>query len=141
MEARGLEAVADWLSAPRLWAAVVGAFFGVQGVWAFVAPHSFFEALATFEPYNEHFVRDIGAIQIGVGTAGVVGALRVRAVVVGLAGLVAFQVLHVVSHVVDRHAGGRPGFDIPALSLVALITAVALGVALWHRGDDTPSAR
>lgn len=101
-----------------------------RALWAFLAPRSFYDTLATFEPFNAHFVRDIGAIQAGVGVAGVIGALRVRPVVVGLAGLLAFQVLHVASHVVDRDAGGRPGFDIPALSLVAALTAAALAIAV-----------
>jgi hypothetical protein len=77
-------------------------------------------------------------MQIGVGIAGLVGALRVRAVVAGLAGLVAFQGMHVVSHVVDRDEGGRPGFDIPALSLLAILTAFALVLAIRDervRGD------
>lgn len=118
-----------WLRAPRAWCGAVGAAIVVQGLWAFLAPRSFYDALATFPPYNSHFLRDIGAIQIGVGVAGVVGALRVRAAVAGLAGLVAFQIPHVYSHVVDRDNGGRPGFDIPALSLLALVTAVALVLA------------
>ncbi len=133
MLTRRTPVIPEWLLAPRLWSAAVGAFFGVQGVWAFVAPGSFFDALATFEPYNEHFVRDVGAIQVGLGVGGVVGALRVRAVIVGLAALVAFQVLHIASHVIDRHAGGRPGFDIPALSLVALLTVAALVISLRAR--------
>lgn len=116
--------------APRAWCAAVGAVVALQGLWAFLAPRSFYDTLATFPPYNSHFLRDIGAIQLGVGVAGVVGALRVRAVVAGLAGLVAFQVPHVYSHVVDRDNGGRPGLDIPALGLLALLTVVALVVAL-----------
>lgn len=123
--------------APRLWCAAVGLVFGLQGVWAFVAPRSFFDTLATFEPYNEHFMRDLGSVQFGVGVAGVIGALRTSAVVTGLAGLVAFQVPHVVSHVIDRDEGGRPGFDIPALSLAALLTVVAL--VLTRRSERAPS--
>jgi hypothetical protein len=127
------------LFAPRLWCAAIGLFIGCQGAWAFVAPRSFFDALATFEPFNAHFVRDIGTIQIGVGVGGIVGGLRVPGVVAGLAGLLAFQVLHVTSHVIDRDAGGRPGFDIPALAVVAVLTAVALTFALRStKGNTSP---
>ena len=129
MRQRWLAAL-DQAGAPRLWCGAVGVLFGLQGLWAFVAPRSFFDTLATFEPFNAHFVRDVGAIEIGVGVAGIVGAFRTSAAVTGLAALAAFQVLHVVSHVVDRQIGGRPGFDIPALSLAALITVIALGLAL-----------
>ncbi len=117
----------------RLLCLAIGAAIAAQGVWAFLAPRSFFDTLAEFEPFNAHFIRDIGTIQIGVGVAGMVGAMRTRPVVVGLAGLVAFQAMHVVSHIVDRDAGGRPGFDIPALSLLAAITAWALYVAVRKR--------
>jgi len=114
----------------RLCCAAIGTFFAAQGLWAFLAPRSFYDALATFEPFNEHFVRDIGAIQAGVGVGGAIGALRVRALVAGLAGLAGFQVLHVASHIIDRDAGGRPGLDIPALSLVAITTVAALIAAV-----------
>lgn len=109
---------------------MVGTLITAQGVWAFLAPRSFYDTLATFEPYNAHFLRDIGTIQIGLGVAGVVGALRSRGVVAGLAGLSAFQVLHVVSHVIDRHHGGHPGFDIPALAVFALATVVAFATVV-----------
>lgn len=121
--------------APALWGAAVGALFGLQGLWAFVSPRSWFDALAVFEPFNEHFIRDIGTFQVGLAVAGILGALRVRAVVVGLGALATFQVLHVASHVIDRDAGGRPGFDIPALSLLAATTVVALVLA-WRAPVD-----
>ena len=70
----------------RLLSAAIGAAIALQGVWAFLAPRSFFDTLAEFDPYNAHFIRDIGTIQVGVGVAGVVGALRTKAVVAGLAG-------------------------------------------------------
>ncbi len=37
------------------------------GLWALAAPRSFFSSLARFDPYNQHFVQDIGAFQIGLG--------------------------------------------------------------------------
>ena len=123
----------------RLLAASIGGLIALQGIWAFVAPRSFFDALATFEPFNEHFIRDIGSFQIGIGVAGVVGALRTRAVVVGLAGLATFQAVHVVSHVIDRDAGGRPGFDIPAFGALAALTVAALVMAV-RQGPDDPDA-
>lgn len=110
----------------RLWCGVIGAFVGLQGLWAFVAPRSFFDALAVFEPFNHHFVRDIGSMQMGIGIAAVVAARRATGLVVGLTALTAFQVLHVLSHVIDRDDGGRPAFDITALGLAAAVTAVAL---------------
>ena len=120
----------------RLLSASIGGVIALQGLWAFLAPRSFFDALATFEPYNAHFLRDIGSFQMGIGVAGVVGALRTRAVVVGLAGLATFQTVHVISHVIDRDAGGRPGLDIPALGALAALTVVALVIAVRQDRDD-----
>jgi hypothetical protein len=91
-----------------------------------VAPRSFYDTLAVFEPFNHHFIRDIGSIQMGVGIAGLVAARKASGLVVGLTGLASFQVLHVLSHVIDRDDGGRPAFDIAALGLAAALTVVAL---------------
>lgn len=120
----------------RLLTLVVGGVFAVQGLWAFVSPRSFYDTLATFEPFNAHFLRDIGAAMVGVGTAAVVSALHPRALVAGLAGLSAFQVVHVVSHVVDRDRGGNPGLDIPMFAILAVLTVAALVVEL--RSSETP---
>lgn len=105
------------------------------GVWAFVAPHSFYGTVATFEPYNRHFVHDVGAMQLGLGVGAIAGALTTRAVVAGLTGLSGFQVAHVLSHVIDRNRGGEPWFDIPSLSLLAAAGLVTL-VAIARRGDE-----
>lgn len=127
------------LRSPQLWCGAVGLFFLTQGIWGYVAPRHFFDTLATFEPYNEHFMRDASAFEMGIAVAGVMGALRVSAAVVGLSGLLVFQVLHVLSHVIDRHEGGRPWFDIPSLSLVAVFTAVALVWAVRDQASETSS--
>lgn len=51
---------------PRVVSIVVGAGFVALGVRGMVSPQSFFEAVAKFEPYNQHFLQDIGASQIGL---------------------------------------------------------------------------
>lgn len=123
----------------RLFALVVGATFAAQGLWAFLSPRSFYDVLATFEPYNAHFLRDIGAGMVGVGTAGVVAALHPRALVAGLAGLTAFQVVHVLAHVIDRDRGGNPGLDIPMFAILAVLTTAALVSELRaDRGPERP---
>ena len=52
---------------PRVVAIVSGIEFVALGVWAMADPHSFFEAVARFEPYNQHFLQDVGAFQVGLG--------------------------------------------------------------------------
>ena len=57
----------------------------VPGVWAFVATAGFAGTVAQFDPYNQHYLRDVGAFQIGLGVAACV-ALRWRDGVVVAAG-------------------------------------------------------
>ena len=55
----------QWL--PKTAAAAGGIGLVGFGAWAMVSPSTFFEVLARFEPYNQHFLQDIGALQIGFG--------------------------------------------------------------------------
>ena len=111
----------------RLVAVGVGLMFVGAGVWAFVAPRSFFENVAAFEPYNAHFIRDIGAFQLGLGAVLLLGVWVRDALFAALAGVAVGAVAHVVAHIVDRHAGGDPVLDIPMFGLVAgLLVAAAI---------------
>lgn len=110
-----------------------GVFWLAIGLWAFFAPHQFFDTLATFEPYNRHFIHDIGSMQIGIGLGAIVAARTLRTLVAAFVGLSAFQVMHVVSHIVDRDLGGTPWFDIPSLTLAAVVGLAALAGA--RRGE------
>jgi hypothetical protein len=112
MTARSLQRFAGW----------AGVVFALgSGVWAFVAPRSFFDNIATFEPYNRHFLHDIGAFSIGLGAV-LLFALVTNwdALRVGLSGLAVGSVVHVVSHIVDSDQGGRDT-DVPGLIVVALV--------------------
>ncbi len=115
--------------------AALGLITLVLGIWAFVAPMSFFEVLAPFEPYNRHFLHDAGVLQIGVGVSMLLAAARRSPVEVALGGFVAFEALHVVSHVIDRDLGGRPAFDITALTVLTLAGVAALIVGRRQRSD------
>jgi hypothetical protein len=48
--------------------------FLVFGAWAFADPESFFDEVATFEPYNQHLIQDVGAFQIGLGAVLLIAA-------------------------------------------------------------------
>jgi hypothetical protein len=37
-----------------------GLLLVATGLWAFAAPRSFFEVVATYPPFNEHLLHDIG---------------------------------------------------------------------------------
>lgn len=112
---------------PRVVAGVTGGFLVVAGLVAFVAPAAFFEAAAAFEPYNAHFIRDIGAFQVGLGVVLLLAVWIDDGLVVALGGVGFGSLVHGVGHALDRDLGGTPAIDIPfwaALSVLLLAVAV-----------------
>jgi hypothetical protein len=107
-------------------AAVLGVITVAIGAWALLAPQSFYDTIATFPPYNRHFLHDVGAFQLGLGAA-LLLALRVRdGLVVALGGYAVGGLAHAVSHLVDRDLGGRPAFDITSLTVLAALAILAI---------------
>ncbi len=125
---------------PRVVAAVAGALFAALGLWAMAGPEAFFRAVARFDPYNRHFIQDIGAFQIGLGAVLLLASSRVRTdgLAVALLGVGAGSAAHTVSHLVGIDLGGSPSSDIPFF--VALTAALVW--AGWARSREvagTPS--
>lgn len=112
---------------------LAGAMFLLFGLWAFLGPRSFFDAVATFEPYNAHLVRDIGAFQIGLGAVLVLVAALHDAHAGALLGVGIGAAFHAVAHVIDRALGGSPGTDIPTFAIVAVALLLA-GIAQLRAG-------
>ena len=108
---------------PAVVAAVGALFFLGSGLWAMIGPESFFDAAARFEPYNQHFIQDIGAFMIGLGAVLALAAAvrRVDGLAVALLGAGAGSAAHVVSHIVGHDRGGNPEVDIPLLSLLSVV--------------------
>lgn len=107
------------------------------GLWALVGPREFRESFpglgfapwANEGPFNEHFVRDVGALYLALAAAGVVAALQRRAdasVAVGVAWLV-FSVPHLAYHL--GHLDHLPLIDVIAQP-VALATPIVLSIPL-----------
>jgi len=124
---------------PRAVAIVGGVTFIAVGVWAMVDPRSFFEAVATFEPYNQHFVRDLGAFQIGLGAVLLLAGIPSRAdgLTVALLGVGVGAALHTVSHIVGRDLGGSPETDIPLFGAMAVLL-LAAGASRWRHQRRSP---
>jgi hypothetical protein len=107
------------------WALAV-AFFGIGGLWAFVDPAGFYNTLATFPPFNKHFLRDIGAFQLGIAVT-LLAVLRWRSgTVVALVGASAASVVHALSHLIDRDEGGRGSDHILLWALAVLLVAATV---------------
>jgi hypothetical protein len=117
----------------RALAAAGGGAFLVFGVWAFADPESFFDRVAMFEPYNQHLLQDIGAFQIGLGAVLLLAVLipGQDAMAVALLGTGVGSTVHVVSHIIGRDLGGRPGSDIPVFIAQSLLLLIP-GVIRWR---------
>ena len=116
---------------PRAVAILLGLAFTALGAWAMIDPRSFFDTIAAFEPYNQHFLQDIGAFQIGLGAVLLLAGVPARAdaLATALGGVGIGSALHTVSHVVGLGLGGTPQTDIPTFSVM---TVLLLGAA-WLR--------
>ena len=107
-------------------ALVAGLFAVAAGAWAFLAPQSFFDRIATFPPYNRHFIHDVGAFQVGLGVALLVSLRWSDGLLVALSGFAAGATVHFAAHVIDRNRGGHPVTDLLGLGILA---AAALAAA------------
>ncbi len=109
---------------------LAGLFFLAPGVWAFAAPHSFYDQLAPFPPYNRHLLHDIGAFQIGIGVALLLALRWSDARFVVFAGAAAGATVHVLSHFVDHDRGGKDT-DVFVFGAVAVLLVVAAALR-WN---------
>jgi hypothetical protein len=99
------------------------------GLWAMIAPHSFYLNAAPFPPYNAHLFHDIGAFQIGLGACLAASLVFKDALVVVLVGNACAGVAHFVAHVLDRSQGGHATDPFTFGILAALVVGLAL--ARW----------
>jgi hypothetical protein len=116
---------------------IAGLFSLGVGLWALLDPASFFSRIALFPPYNQHFLHDVGAFQVGLGLSLLLALVWADALLVVLAANAVGATLHFVSHLVDRNLGGNPATDLPSLGLLAVALAVAAGLRLRQLRRDT----
>jgi hypothetical protein len=111
------------------------------GAWAFLAPRSFYDNVATFEPYNLHLLHDLGAFQLAIGASLLAALFWSDGLTVALAGAAVGAVVHDVGHFMDRDLGGRSS-DPWALGLLAvlLLVALALRIRVRRRAGWRPEA-
>lgn len=122
------------------------------GPWAQFAPVSFWEGFPAFGrgwvsadgPYNEHLIRDVGGLQLGMAVVLLAALLRPTRPLVLVAALasMAWQVPHVPYHML--HLDDLPSFADRAAHVASLLftftVAAALLVAALRR-DGAPKPR
>jgi hypothetical protein len=112
---------------------VLGAPFVGIGVWALAAPRSWYDEfpgagmhwIPAFGPYDEHLVRDLGGLYLGLGLLLVFAAVSLaRPLVQGaLAMLLVFAAPHLVWHLTELDA-------LPTGDNVVNVTTLVLSVVL-----------
>jgi hypothetical protein len=119
------------------------AFVSIQlGIWATLAPRSFYDDYPGFGrewvrvdgPYNEHFVRDFGALNLALAVvtiAALVTMLRPLVIAVAMAWL-AWGVPHLVYHLrhIDVFDTDDKVLNVVALSALPVLAVVVLVLTL-----------
>ena len=116
-----------WRTLIRIAMIGIGVYYLVFGVWALAQPASFYGQIASFSPFNVHFLHDAGAFQIGLGLALILVVVLSDPILAVVLAVGAASLLHVVAHVVDVNLGGQPARDIAALAtLTGVLSIVAV---------------
>lgn len=124
---------------------ITGLFLASNGLFMLAAPKTWYELVPGVTDtgfFNQHFVRDIGIVQLYLGLAFLVGLFQPRMRVVLWAGATLWLIAHAVFHVWEVAAGVcAPGAllrDFPAVSLPAIVGIVATVWAWQMRGQKAP---
>ena len=116
------------------------AFIGLQvGLWAAFAPQSFYDDfpgagriwVSVDGPYNQHLVRDVGALNLALAVVAIVALVTLnRAVVLAAGGAwLAYGLPHLIYHL--RHLDPLDSADQVAVPLSLLLSVVVAAMVLW----------
>ena len=109
------------------------------GIWALFVPMSFYEDfplpgrgwVSALGPYNEHLVRDVGAMNLAFGVllalSGILMDLRL--VQVSLVAYLVYSVPHFLIHLTNTHAYSV-GDNLANLILLGLLVALPLAILI-----------
>lgn len=124
----------DWRDAVLV--TLIGSWLPL-GIWASIAPQSFYDSFPGFGrtwvspdgPFNEHLLRDIGGLWLGLSALLIYALVQRTPQLVRAAGLVVvvFSVPHVSYHIVKFDV---LGLGDGAASLVSLVFVLTLGLGL-----------
>ena len=113
---------------------IAGAITLAIGVWALVDTDSFAD-FADFG-HHAHFLHDIGAFQIGLGSMLLIATVWRDALATVLAAFLIGNTIHVGTHIADSDLGGSASQWI-SLALLSVAIAAALMVRLRELGRAT----
>jgi uncharacterized membrane protein len=119
------------LSFVRAVLAVQGLFYLLTGLLMLFAPVWFFDYIGTYDPYNRHFIGDLGAFTLPLGAALLIAARRPARHLSLIAYALAASILHTLNHIYDDVILGDDVTQalVNAGSLAAL--ALLLGIVWW----------
>jgi uncharacterized protein YjeT (DUF2065 family) len=109
----------------RVVAAAAGLLLVATGLWAFTAPRSFYEVVATYPPFNQHLLHDIGAFNLGLGAALLLALAWADGLLVALGGVGVGAAAHALAHWLDRELGGSPADPWYLTAFAVLLLAAA----------------
>jgi hypothetical protein len=125
----------------RIVAGLGALVFLVFGIWPIVDPQGFFDEVADFPPYNEHFLHDVGAFQVGLGLTLLFALIWPRdALLVAMLGTGIGAAIHVWAHVADSDQGGSDS-DTTSLAVLAVLLLGGAAIRLiTRRATDAEGA-
>lgn len=119
------------------------------GVWAMLAPRSFYDGfpglgrtwVSVDGPYNEHLIRDVGALNLAVAVVLIAAAVTLSRslIIAACVASLAWGVPHFVYHLVNRE-GYSTGDLAASLGGLALFAAIPVALLVLLRGRDVTNA-
>ncbi len=133
----------------RVWIRIALAYLALQslqiGLWALAAPRSFYDGfpglgrgwIAVDGPFNEHLIRDVGALQLSLMVVFISAAMTLNAALirVACAAALVWGVPHFVYHLANTN-GLSTSDQFGLLGGLALFAALPLAVLWWSQSLD-----
>lgn len=133
----------------RLWIRVVLGYLALNtvqlGVWALFAPQSFYDSfpgmgrsfISVDGPFNEHLLRDFGALNLALFVLLVAAAIRMSRELIVVAALssLTWGVPHFIYHMVNTD-GLSNGDLVISLGALALFAALPISLLVMSRGNE-----
>jgi hypothetical protein len=114
----------------RISVAAVAAVNLAIGLWAGIAPGSFYDQVATYGAENGHFLGDIASAYLGIGIALAIAVSRPSWRVPALAATALFWAIHALNHLGDVDEASSDAKGVTDTILIAL-GAAAIGYLAW----------